>query len=481
MSTPKVRDTTNESGYLLDNQLVSRLLFDGSWIERRITTVEVQEIEEESYHISRRISLSVGVDRLQELVGEPLPSGTHVALPVGLFRKDLLLDFSLRDAQGGSLPILSRQLESEAALTFALSTVKEPLGDEAARLALKKAVSSLKRSKNRTAADVLETIGAVSKSKETKAWTKAASKETSFTETVKALLDHHICIVIVPVHSSNFILKIHRQEQVPRRERDRRLSYPKPLPLQVDIADYGWAISDHLRVFAPTGTDVTDTALYALRGGTLPVWIAKSPGKTAAYVFHHDGETKPGHVRLEGLLRPTRWPREWAPFLMLSLMIIALASGSIWEMLVLRLGCGYGLFETVSQNNLEVCHGPLWDTTNIEPIVTLTSLVATVSIALVFRQDEHPVRSELLAKWRRDVFLGLSFAWVAGAVLIAPRAIATELLLWLSWLILAVAMGLWVALKVFPAYRVFSHNEKWAEHPLWRIEIKSEVTSGKPR
>gem|GEM_PF-6507201 len=388
------------------------------------------------------------------------------SLPVGLFHKDLLLDFTVTNDSGNSLAVASRLVETRVALAFALSALGkvecEP--DPFMLRELQGFISSQRNSEEDSANGLLKELADDERATTNgKVWVARAGASPRFMATVDILRDHHIVIADVPIESNSAVIKIDRHELVPSPSFANQESL-RFAATRVEIPDFGWAVSDHVRLFAPSGTRDTDVlAIPVEEGRTLSYQSSSAPGRTSIYRFNSSGETHPMHVRIVGLLRPSAVYREWAALAIMGLMAIALVGGGFWEMLSLALACNttpWANFPSLWMGSSFGCHGPLWDKDNTEPIVTLTSLIATFFVGFAFRQDEHSVRAFLLERWRRIVFMALSLPWLAGCILLAPRSQISEWVLWGAWLVLGLAMATILIWLLIPAYRSYREEER---------------------
>lgn len=94
---------------------------DTSWIRRRVETIDMVD----SAHIQRRISLDVDMNDVRSRAlkfGVDIEHG--VFLPISLLKKNLLLDFDIRDDSGNTLSILTSDEDSHAAQSCMLASIE---------------------------------------------------------------------------------------------------------------------------------------------------------------------------------------------------------------------------------------------------------------------------------------------------------------------------------------------------------------------
>lgn len=113
---------------------VFNLLIDWDHVLRRVETVDLVS----EYSVRRRVTIDVDVPTVLDCLSSFLESGAitparprpHIYAPVGLLRKDLLVDFDMRDGDGRAIPVLPRVDDSYVALCLIYHAARQLLTDE---------------------------------------------------------------------------------------------------------------------------------------------------------------------------------------------------------------------------------------------------------------------------------------------------------------------------------------------------------------
>jgi hypothetical protein len=108
--------------------VAAKCLDTPDWIERRVETV----VFITHHTIERRVTLDLSADVLRATANAAGAPANRLLVPLGVFRKGLLLDFDLRDGAGNAVQVASSRRDSEAAV----ATMLLAIGDDAAIAAL---------------------------------------------------------------------------------------------------------------------------------------------------------------------------------------------------------------------------------------------------------------------------------------------------------------------------------------------------------
>jgi hypothetical protein len=98
----------------------AQLLFDGSWITRRIESIEIIDDK----WMERRTSIQVSTSEIARILSLPL-NGRDLWIPIGVNRKEYYLRFDLVDAVGTSMPLAGRDIDSKFAATALCSLIED--------------------------------------------------------------------------------------------------------------------------------------------------------------------------------------------------------------------------------------------------------------------------------------------------------------------------------------------------------------------
>lgn len=98
-----------------------QLLFNGSWITRRIESIDIIDDK----WIERHTSIQVSTGAIARILSLPL-DGRELWVPIGVNRKEYYLKFDLVDAAGASVPLAGRDVDSEFTAAALCSLIPDP-------------------------------------------------------------------------------------------------------------------------------------------------------------------------------------------------------------------------------------------------------------------------------------------------------------------------------------------------------------------
>src|SRR5688500_2897621 len=87
---------------------VDSFLRDAPWLRRRVETVRFLDIDT----VVRRTTLDVGVADVQQATAACPVFPDRPLVPLAMIKKDLLVDFDLRDRGGGALAVVPRDVDT---------------------------------------------------------------------------------------------------------------------------------------------------------------------------------------------------------------------------------------------------------------------------------------------------------------------------------------------------------------------------------
>lgn len=111
-------------------EVVCDLILNGDWVTRRVESVTPKEIHPDVI-VERTTSLHIDALKTRHIMAQyGLETQDQWAIPLGIFPKNLYLNFDTRSGDGSSLPLLSRRVDAEVAMRLLLSVVRR--GDPSA-------------------------------------------------------------------------------------------------------------------------------------------------------------------------------------------------------------------------------------------------------------------------------------------------------------------------------------------------------------
>jgi hypothetical protein len=405
-------------------KLVHSFLKDAPWLRRRVETVSFLDVDT----IERRTTLDVDIAQLKMASAKCPMDRAYPLVPIAVLRKDLLVDFDLRDRFGGALAVVPRSVDSYFAWSALCVAADGVLGAPLHRRSI--AVATRLRELAYDFPEENDTLY----SEFLASWEKPNSWAAEDHETWRTLLENEgfsrllrdltfnfILLTQVATDSHLQIVKFSYQEYVPYTELfvTERLGL-KATELSVVAPSVGWGCSYHLRVEAPTDIALTEVGLFRVQRA--PVRI---PGPAESYearlgaesvqVYTATGIERGEHVvavsmrvQILGFLRAM-----WLTSVAMAGILIA---GRVF---ISRL-------ETATQQRSDAA---------IALLLVAPSLVA----AYLVRPGEHVIASRLLRPIRYALAVAACLNYVGAAALVLGwRGGGLRLV----WLLIAVGSGL---------------------------------------
>lgn len=449
LETPKARTGTSPPSEAELSKSV-KLLLDGSWITRRIESIEVLD----DAWIERRTSIQVSTDRIAQLLQLPL-DGRRIWIPIGVNRKEYYLKFDLMDAAGVSVPLAGREADSvfgQTVLCFLADRADNKFKNTAKSLAYSMAgdpKSLLKLQENPT---------------------------EEFTRITK-LLAHHFCPMIsLSLSGGEAVYKMMRVEaqELPQRiqqdasnksqkkqdgskkeQNDRATStrlegdttktitpYPSQA-LSVDFPYFGWAISEHVRISLPEGTFFSSLFF----GSSMRSQNVTLNALDRASIYGHEEPASPDDIEASPKLRPAR---DSARDYRLTAALMPKKQGSLrgtlvvtWYIVAILMAAGvFGLLHDclISGSTGQHSDSNMFERLRGEPALTLGVVLPSVMVGYFYVATETRSRHQLLRKWRNLASWSLAPTLLfAIYILAAPKEILCSQ--WTSWISLGLGFS----------------------------------------
>ncbi len=105
---------------------VHAFLLDAPWLRRRVETVSFLDVDT----VLRRNTLDVGIAEVREATTRAPMYPQRPLVPLAVLRKDLLLDFDLRDRHGSALAVAPRDVDACFATSALCTEASKVLGVE---------------------------------------------------------------------------------------------------------------------------------------------------------------------------------------------------------------------------------------------------------------------------------------------------------------------------------------------------------------
>ncbi len=402
---------------------VHRFLQDAPWLRRRVETVSFVDVDT----VERRTTLDIDIEKLKKAGADCPMDVAYPIVPVGLLRKDLLVEFDLRDRSGGALAVAPRLVDTyfawSALCVSAEAVLGQPLENRSAAVAirLRELAFDFPKSSDDLYDDFLDSWELPSTWVEADhdTW-RALLENDTFSRLLRDFTFNFILLTQVGTDSHLQIVKYSYQQYLPYTELwlRERLGL-RATELAVVAPSVGWGCSYHLRFEAPPEIALTEVGLFRIQREQI-----RSPGPAESYDARMGAESvqvyttstiEPGEhvvavsmrVAILGHLRAM-----WLTSLAMAAVLIA------GRTLLTRL-------DIATQNRSDAA---------IALLLVAPSLVA----AYLVRPGEHVMVSRLLRPIRYGLAAGACLNYVGAAVLVLGwqgGGLST------TWTIIAVASG----------------------------------------
>lgn len=429
----------------------AKLLLDGSWITRRIESIEVLD---ENW-IERRTSIQISTDRIAEILNLPL-DGRHVWIPIGVNRKEYYLKFDLMDASGTSVPLAGRETDStfgQVALCLLANRSDETFKNSAKTLAYSMAGNP-------------------------KSLLDLQDSPTEELERLTKLLAHHFCPMInIPLSGGEAVYKMMRVEahELPpklqedtsnpakekgdsneKKEKQDDSSAPAPTEdctettitpfpsqaLSVDFPYFGWAISEHVRISLPEGTFFSSLFF----GSSTTSENVTLSALDRASIYRHEEPTCPDDIRASPKARPAS---DKAKDYRLTAALMPKKQGALrgtlvltWYIVSILMTAGaFGLFQYYTTSGLTggCSESSIFERLRGEPALTLGVVLPSVMVGYFYVSSETRSRHQLLRRWRNLASWSIAPTLLfATYILAAPEESLSSQ--WTSWVSLALGV-----------------------------------------
>ncbi|WP_156664811.1 hypothetical protein [Mycobacterium sp. 852002-51057_SCH5723018] len=376
------------------------LISDPLWVRRRVETVELTS----TVRFERRVSLDIDVI---DLVARAEASGIHAPsklfLPLTLFEKRLLIDFDVVDSTGKTLSLVTSDEDSHAALAVILATADslgvDPSGFSAGMVA--KLYDIVRNSPDPVDAAIIANASSVEQRQYVSGWNlrnasraeeiawRAVFAQPNFAGRVAEFTTHYMPIVSIPAEPSPQVIKYRTVESELITDTSgwtwgERIGWDR-VYFAVATPSIGRARREHVRIDAPRGVfavsaDVRTVTGEAEQGPLTPqtsgdTFLGRvTPERALVYT---QGRTESGGHEVVVGFRPAvtgfRTPAVLGA-LFSALILLAGAAGQ-WVR---------GFLGTIAEHSAE-------------PAVALLIVIPSLLAAYLVREEEHEIRSKLLA------------------------------------------------------------------------------------
>lgn len=372
-------------------------------------------------------------------------------VPLGFFEKKLLQDFDLRDERNKALSVVSRARDSDVAMEVLLSTVCTAAGS---RVTPSPRIEKLLHARAFAMYDefdnpVLDSTTAflcwlnaelsTDGTAVEKEWLERAWVSSDF-RTYFDLLATHFIMLAQTQFDTDRILKIRRvavsQESAGRQA---SLLHPSSGGFVLDLTDFGWPLSEHLRLIAPDETYIADVVMFPSQpsqGDDMQFETAGTPERPILY--SHDSSASA--ALLYGQILPARGGYLFPAVVLSWMASVVLLGGAAAEYFTQRHQCGMkprtgwllGPIQTACESQAYLSGMG----SSLNSAVTLGFVAPTILLAYALRQGEPEIRRGLLQSWRIVSICSLGLTWLAMALLLSNEWLKTPWLLWESWTVL---------------------------------------------
>jgi hypothetical protein len=365
-------------------------------------------------------------------------------VPLGYLRKRLHVGFDLRSGEGAALAAGTRETDSRvsALCVLAVSSDRVPPTARLQKL-LYDYCFAMDPGPFLEFCD--ERLDRRDRSRQERVWIALSLRRPEFKYWVDLVRDHYLLLAEVPLRSDgSTVVKFSLREEFDSTESRSLLRAGAPeMDVRFDIADFGWAGSDHIRLHAPVGARLSD-ALFLPATSSEPVTytLAGSNEYVAAY--------RAGGRGLRGTLHVSLWPDidrsiRWVLFLptfVLALLVGGAGAEYLTQWFACRSAPDIGLLTALPATDCQA-RGFLWGLGGAaDAAVGLSFLLSIAMLAMVYGTSGQPVHSSLLAPWRRLALGVLGWSWLGSVLLLVDRDLLAAHFYWTSWALLGTAAGL---------------------------------------
>jgi hypothetical protein len=383
---------------------VHRFLKDAPWLRRRVETVSFMDVDT----ISRRTTVDIDVAELSKAVKNcPMKHGKFPLVPIAILRKDLLVDFNLRDRLGGALAVAPRSIGTyfawSALCVAARDVLSEPLDDRspAVMQRLREIAYEFPKSSDDPHDDFLYSWEKPNtwNANDNETWQELIRNE-GFSRLLREFTFNFILLTQVGTESKIQIVKFSYQQFLPFTELwiRERLGL-RATELSVFAPGVGWAGSYHLRFEAPAEIVLTEVGLYRMQ--RQPV---RSPGPAESYLARIGSET--AQVYTNSMIEPA----EHVVAVSMRVPIVGYLRAMWLTSLAMAavLLAGRNFISRLESAAIE----------RSDAAITLLLVAPSLVIAYLVRPDEHAIASRLLRPIRFGLLGVACLSYIGAATLI---------------------------------------------------------------
>lgn len=382
---------------------VDSFLREAPWLRRRVETVSFIDVDT----VVRKTTLDVGMAEVKISASACPLFEDRPLVPLVLLKKELLVDFDLRDRQGAALAVVPREIDSFFAWSLLCVEARRVLGQDLTTQSmvvsdhLRSLAFNFPRPGDEAYDNTLhswEIPGSWSDS-DRRAW-RTLLQDELFARLLRDFTFNFILMTQLEATSAIQLVKFSYQQYLPYSELlwSERLGI-KPTELAIVAPSVGWVRSYHLRVEAPQDLRVTDVGLFRIQRDSstspLPAESYEVRVSAEAAQIHTTSSIRPAdhvvaitmRVPLFGYLR--------------AVWLTSLATAAI--LLVARI-----LIDDVEAAMAE----------RADAAVALLLVGPSLLAAYLVRPGEHAIASRLLRPIRYAVSGGGCLSYISAAVLV---------------------------------------------------------------
>lgn len=384
-------------------QYVELFLREAPWLRRRVETVRFVDVDT----VIRNTTLDIGLAEVVAAAKDCPLFQERPLVPLAMLKKELLIDFDLRDRQGGALPVVPRDVDS----FFAWSSLSvegarvlgNPVAIESAAVSqhLQGVAFGFPDPTDDPYDATLRSWEAPPgwSDQDRRAW-RTLLEDEPFARLLRDFTFNFILMTQLESNSALQLAKFSYQQHLPYSELVllERLGV-RSTELAIIAPSVGWARSYHLRVVAPQDLRLTDVGLFRIQRGA-----NRSPLPAESYEARVTAEVAQAHttssiVPADHVLAVTM--RVPVTGYLRAVWLTSLATATI-------LGAARWFMDDV-EAAIEA---------RADAAVALLLVAPSVLAASLVRPGEHAIASRLLRPTRYAVALAGCLSYVAAALLV---------------------------------------------------------------
>jgi hypothetical protein len=382
---------------------VDGFLKEAPWLRRRVETIRFLDIDT----VVRRTTLDVGIADVQQATAACPIFPDRPLVPLAMIKKDLLVDFDLRDRQGGALAVAPRDVDTFFAWSALCADAKRVLGTD-----VQAASETVAKRLRAVAFDFPDPADEfddpVLRSWEVpQAWPRAdrdvwaaLENDDRFVRLLREFTFNFILMTQLDAWSAIQIVKFSYQQHLPYSELllTERLGL-RATELAIVAPSVGWARSYHIRIEAPEELALTDVVLVRVERDQ-----SAKPSSAESYEARLSAES--AQVYTTSTMRPAEHVVGVTMRVPIVGYLRAIWLTSVATAVVLAVALWQiDRVEAASQQRADAA---------VALLLVAPSLVA----AYLVRPGEHAIASRLLRPTRYAIAASGSLSYVAAALLV---------------------------------------------------------------